>query len=180
MKGRCISVGDTSTLQIGQEYFLFPAGPNHYYVSRFNNVDAHFGCYQARYFDLMKETALEFRTKEDRFIGTSEMDGIRLKKGIVYVLGPVLYTWGRVQENCPSHCYVYEIEKDFERFIGCFPISVFRDIHLYNDKAIIEKVAEDQEEQQEAEQSAPEDSEVMSKENPIGLIERENGQLSFF
>lgn len=166
MKGRCISAGDTTTLKPEQEYFLFPAGSNHYYVSRFDNPNAHFGCYQAKYFELVKETVLEFRAKEDRFIGTSVMDGIRLKKGVAYVLGPVLYTWGRVRENSPSHCYVYEIERDSKQFIGCFPISVFKDIQLYHDKMITEKVAEEQEERYE--------------ECLMDLLETDSGQLSFF
>lgn len=50
MKGLCVDPGGTTTLKEGIEYFIFPNGSNHFYVSKFDNPKAHFGCYQKELF----------------------------------------------------------------------------------------------------------------------------------
>ncbi|MEC3796969.1 hypothetical protein ABEY46_19410 [Bacillus velezensis] len=49
LKGECLSA-DITPLEKGKEYFLFPLGESHFYVSKFNNVNAHCGAYQKKLF----------------------------------------------------------------------------------------------------------------------------------
>jgi hypothetical protein len=55
LQGVCIDVGETTTLRENQEYFLFDHGPNNYYVSRFDNVNAHFGSYEKKHFEKIED-----------------------------------------------------------------------------------------------------------------------------
>ncbi|EOO04909.1 hypothetical protein IAW_05726 [Bacillus cereus str. Schrouff] len=55
MQGICINADISTELKLGQEYYLFPAKPNHFYVSRFDNKGANFGCYQSERFRIIKE-----------------------------------------------------------------------------------------------------------------------------
>lgn len=62
MIGVCTESGATLTLIPGQKYYLFPNGPNHFYVSKFNSKDAHFGCYRSNYFEIAEESVTEEHT----------------------------------------------------------------------------------------------------------------------
>ncbi|EOO05014.1 hypothetical protein IAW_05833 [Bacillus cereus str. Schrouff] len=55
MKGICINADSSTELKLDQECYLFPAKPNHFYVSRFDNKGANFGCYQAERFRVIEE-----------------------------------------------------------------------------------------------------------------------------
>lgn len=57
MKGLCVDPGGTTTLTQGKEYFLFQNGPTHFYVCKFDNPKAHFGCYQKDLFQVIAEEA---------------------------------------------------------------------------------------------------------------------------
>lgn len=54
-RGVCIDVDHSDLLKEKVEYFLFPAKPSHYYVSRFNRKGAHFGCYPAERFQITEK-----------------------------------------------------------------------------------------------------------------------------
>ncbi|TSB47142.1 hypothetical protein [Alkalicoccobacillus porphyridii] len=55
MKAVCIETGDTALLQEQKEYFIFPNGESHVYVSKFDNQGAHFGCYEKDFFQEIVE-----------------------------------------------------------------------------------------------------------------------------
>lgn len=50
MKVVCIDDSNSEILVQGREYFIFPEGSVACYVSKFNNRNAHFGCYSAARF----------------------------------------------------------------------------------------------------------------------------------
>lgn len=54
MQGICINTGSTTVLREGQKYYLFDHGPN-YYVSNFDNVNAHMGSYRKDHFKLLQQ-----------------------------------------------------------------------------------------------------------------------------
>jgi hypothetical protein len=60
LRGVCIDIGATTTLTENKEYFLFEHGPNNYYVSRFDNVNAHFGSYGRKQFKVIEEPNQRF------------------------------------------------------------------------------------------------------------------------
>lgn len=47
IKGIC-DTDKYTPLEKGQEYYLFPCGEYHYYVSKFNSPTAHYGVYEKR------------------------------------------------------------------------------------------------------------------------------------
>jgi hypothetical protein len=55
MQGICINTGSTTVLREGQKYFLFDHGPNNFYVSKFDNVNAHMGSYRKTHFELVED-----------------------------------------------------------------------------------------------------------------------------
>lgn len=55
LQGVCIDNSQTTVLEKGKSYFLFPNGAHHYYVSIFPNQSAHKGCFQSRYFQIIKK-----------------------------------------------------------------------------------------------------------------------------
>lgn len=52
LEGVCIDTGGTLALKRDTTYFLFPNGENLFYVSRFPNEGAHFGCFRADLFQV--------------------------------------------------------------------------------------------------------------------------------
>lgn len=54
MKGICVDSTNSAVLEVSREYFLFPNGPNAYYVSKFDRETAHFGCFQAKRFEVLE------------------------------------------------------------------------------------------------------------------------------
>lgn len=55
VKGICIEDSISTVLEVGKTYFLLENGPNHFYVSRTININAHCGCFKKDYFQLLNE-----------------------------------------------------------------------------------------------------------------------------
>jgi hypothetical protein len=55
LQGICIDTGQSAVLERGTRYFLFPNGPRNFYVSKFPNQNAHKGCFQANYFQIIEK-----------------------------------------------------------------------------------------------------------------------------
>jgi DNA polymerase len=55
MQGICTKPPDSMVLQKGETYYLFPNGPDHVYVSKFPNQDAHMGCFELKHFEVILE-----------------------------------------------------------------------------------------------------------------------------
>lgn len=49
LKGICLT-NEFTPLEKGVEYFLFPLGSAHYYVSKFDSPGSHYGAFEARHF----------------------------------------------------------------------------------------------------------------------------------
>ncbi|SFI35543.1 hypothetical protein SAMN04488574_102440 [Bacillus sp. 71mf] len=154
VKAVCINADASTELQLEKEYFVFPVKWNHYYVSQFNNIDAHFGCYPKERFQLIEKDV--WSSEPDVQVPDLDQDtfyraqliwrakGHRSKPLKDYVIKPK-----------KTHCFFWHDRKR-EQFCGCFPLHWF---------ANFEPIVEQQEE---------------VKENHIVLIERFGGQLAFF
>jgi hypothetical protein len=55
LQGICVDTGETTVLEKGKKYFLFPGGSNNYYVSKFPNANAHTGCFRKSLFQIVQE-----------------------------------------------------------------------------------------------------------------------------
>lgn len=154
MKGICINLDVSSELKLDQEYFLFSAKPNHFYVSRFDNIHANFGCYEVERFQVIEGWPEEpkrdipqlDREKYYRADLIWRARGYRDKELKRYVM-----------KTSKTHCYFWH-DKERKRFVGCFPLHWFKDF-----KPMIEQ------------QSSQE-----INEQSIALLERPDGQLAFF
>lgn len=125
LKGLCINKGNTTVLTVGKQYFLFPNGEHHYYVSMFPNQRAHKGCFESSLFQLIsdndqqgKEIALSMNLDKDklyraRLIWKREgYNSIELKE---YFLVPH-----------KTHADFYD-DQALKVCRGCFPLHWFTD-----------------------------------------------------
>ncbi|MDP7981018.1 hypothetical protein [Bacillus multifaciens] len=156
MKAVCINADTSTELRLEQEYFIFPAKPNHYYVSRFDNVNAHFGSYQAERFHVVeeeewpKEPQMDIlKLDQDKFYHAQliwRQRGFKNKSLKEYVIKPKR-----------THCLFWH-DEERKRFCGCFPLHWFKNFVPVIEKEKPEKV----------------------EEQPIELLEKVDGQLAFF
>jgi hypothetical protein len=56
-----VDTGETTVLEKGKKYFLFPGGSNNYYVSKFPNANAHTGCFRKSLFQIVQEEESSFQ-----------------------------------------------------------------------------------------------------------------------
>ncbi|WP_025727734.1 hypothetical protein [Heyndrickxia ginsengihumi] len=94
MQGVCIDPGPTTTLQEGETYFLFDHGQNNYYVSRFDNINAHFGSYQRSYFKVINKSNDNEKTQEtkiQRFVAVVNRPRNGYRVGDKFLIGPSKY-----------------------------------------------------------------------------------------
>jgi hypothetical protein len=54
LQGVCVDPGQTEVLEKGKTYYLFLNGNEHYYVSVFPSQNAHKGCFQTKYFQVIE------------------------------------------------------------------------------------------------------------------------------
>ena len=74
MRGICIDNEAADVLQVGAVYYLFDHGPNNFYVSRFDNPNAHFGSYEKRRFELIQDEAEPEELPPDQWTQTTIFD----------------------------------------------------------------------------------------------------------
>jgi hypothetical protein len=163
LRGVCVNAERADLMETGEIFYLFPNGPDHVYVSRFDNPGAHFGCFErARFKELEAEAQEEAWPPEPPAI-LPELDQERLyrarliwrkpfykgKELGVYYVSP-LQTSG----------FFY---RDPERlqFCGCFPL------HWFADFSAVETVTEEPE-------TVIEEAEVIAEELPAAEWEQLN------
>ncbi|MFJ7552525.1 hypothetical protein ACIQXZ_01235 [Bacillus thuringiensis] len=158
MKGMCIDVDHSALLGINEEYFLFPAKPNHYYVSKFDRKESHFGCYPTERFKVVESEVLTPEPQinmpnldESKFYKAQliwRTKGYKDKPLKDYIINPK-----------GTHCFFWH-DPERKKLCGCFPMHWF---------ANFEELAEELEEVEET-----------PKQESVSLLERPDGQLAFF
>lgn len=135
MRGRYIGRDPLVSLKVEEDYYLFPNGPDYYYVSRFPNERAHTGCYERHLFKTFIET--EGVEKEP------EQKAIKLDKEKMYSARLIWRREGYSSTELKTyyikplntHCYFYEDAK-LTKFIGCFPMHWFDEFSEVDEKGI--------------------------------------------
>ncbi|MGG3446479.1 hypothetical protein [Bacillus nitratireducens] len=158
MKGICIDVDHSALLGINEEYFLFPAKPNHYFVSKFDRKESHFGCYPAERFQVVEKEVWAPEPQDN---------APKLDKSLLYRAQLIWRTKG--YKNKPlkdyiikpkgNHCFFWH-DRERKKLCGCFPIHWFTNF---------EELATEQEEIKET-----------PEQEFVSLLERPSGQLAFF
>jgi hypothetical protein len=125
LKGVCIDPGQTALLEKGKSYFLFPNGTMHYYVSKFPNRNAHKGCFQSKYFQLIENEAWP---QEPELLSII-LDPEKLYKAKLIWRKPG-YKSTELKEYYilpkTTHGYFYKDSK-LKECCGCFPLYWFAD-----------------------------------------------------
>ena len=140
---KCIDVGSTLTLQLNQEYYCFPNGPNHFYVSRFPKQGAQFGCFTREHF---RETQ---KVEEPPLIDLEQFNRDAIYEAeLIY---NKRYTSVRLQTYYirprQTHCNFY-MDLELTRLQGCFPLhwfTNFKEIKTYEAPVIVEEVVKEEE-----------------------------------
>jgi hypothetical protein len=127
LRGVCINPERTDLMEKGKTYYLFPNGPDHVYVSRFDNPGAHFGCFErSRFNELTEEKQADPWPPEPPVI-IPNLDREKLYKARL-IWRESFYKGKELGEYyitpLESSCFFYR-NPGKERFCGCFPIHWF-------------------------------------------------------
>lgn len=131
LQGICVDTAATTVLEKGKTYFLFPGGPNHYYVSKFPKENSHCGCFRKSLFQIVQEDEWppeppmhnvpvldSSKIYEAKLIWRTR--GYRDTKLGMYYLRP-----------SGTHAYFYH-DKELKRQGGCFPLHWFAEFREVN------------------------------------------------
>jgi hypothetical protein len=125
LQGICIDPGQTVVLEKGKSYFLFPNGTKHYYVSKFPNRNAHKGCFEAIYFQIIKKE--EWPQKPERL--SISLDPEKIYKANLIWRKPG-YKSTELKEyyvrSKTTNGYFYP-DSNLKECGGCFPLHWFDD-----------------------------------------------------
>jgi hypothetical protein len=124
LQGICVDTGETTVLEKGKKYFLFPGGPDYYYVSKFSNVNAHTGCFRKSLFQIVQEDEWPSEPSADNVpvLDSSKIYAAKLvwrKRGYGQVKLGMYYLQPK-----KTHAYVYR-DKQLKKCVGCFPLHWF-------------------------------------------------------
>jgi hypothetical protein len=163
LQGVCVDTGETTVLEKGKKYFLFPGGSNNYYVSKFPNANAHTGCFRKSLFQIVQEDEWPPEPSTDNVpvLDSSKIYAAKLiwrKRGYEQV--PLTTYYLRPSR---THGYVYR-DKQLEKCVGCFPLhwfTEFREVDEEEDETN-EAVFETEEPERETKEEMPENFEQMS------------------
>jgi hypothetical protein len=124
LQGICVDTGETTVLEKGKKYFLFPGGSNNYYVSKFPNANAHTGCFRKSLFQIVQEDEWPPEPSADNVpvLDSSKIYAAKLvwrKRGYEQVKLGTYYL-----QPARTHAYVYR-DKQLKKCVGCFPLHWF-------------------------------------------------------
>jgi hypothetical protein len=123
LQGICIDPGQTVVLEKGKNYFLFPNGTQHYYVSKFPNKHAYKGCFQTKYFQIIQK---------EEWSNEPDVKALGLDQGKVYKANLIWrrpgYKSTELQEYYvrpkTTNGYFYK-DSNLKECNGCFPLHWF-------------------------------------------------------
>jgi hypothetical protein len=123
LRGICTDLGQTAVLKLGKSYYLFPNGTKHYYVSNFPSRDAHKGCFQVKYFQIIEKDTRSSEPEMREF----QLDHGKLYKAELIWRKPG-YKTVELKEYfirpLTTHGDFYH-DINFSKLGGCFPLHWF-------------------------------------------------------
>lgn len=156
LQGICVDPAATTVLEKDRKYFLFPAGANHYYVSRFPNAGSHCGCFRKSLFQIVqdeqyqqqqekerhdwigrKRLSKELTTKEDEWppeppaYNVPTLDSSKIYKAkLIWTTRAYKTELGTYfLKPIEKNAYVFREyrDKQLKKHVGCFPLHWFTD-----------------------------------------------------
>jgi hypothetical protein len=168
LQGICIDHGQTVVLEKGKSYFLFPNGTQHYYVSNFPNKNAHKGCFQTQYFQIIEKEKWPLEPEIKNF----NLDPEKVYRAKLIWRKPG-YKFLELKEyfvkQCKTHVDFYH-NSSLKEYGGCFPLHWFTNLVEVQQEEIVQEIS---------------NSVIKSEENDLIPIESDPKtikyiQLSFF
>jgi hypothetical protein len=119
-----MDTGASTVLEKGKKYFLFPNGPEHYYVSKLPKESSNHGCFHKSLFKLVREDEWPPEPAADSIpeLDSSKVYKARLiwrKRGYEQIQLGTYYL-----HPAGTHAYVYR-DKQLKKCVGCFPVHWF-------------------------------------------------------
>ncbi|MFY0521618.1 hypothetical protein ACOMCU_27985 [Lysinibacillus sp. UGB7] len=146
MQGLCMDSGNSTNLQNGDIYYLFPHGGQAFNVSRFPRKGSHFGTYQKDRFKIVED---EDKWPQEPVKPNNQQT---LEKGKVYKAELVWRSKGYAESTqpgtyfiaavnncyvCKTDCYFY-LDAERQQPKGRFPLHWFTNIQEYDENAVVE------------------------------------------
>jgi hypothetical protein len=163
LQGICVDTGETTVLEKGKKYFLFPGGSNNYYVSKFPNANAHTGCFRKSLFQIVQEDEWPPEPSADNVpvLDSSKIYAAKLvwrKRGYAFIQLGTYYL-----QPARTHAYVYR-DKQLEKCVGCFPLHWFAEFREVDEEEneTNEVIVETEVPEHETKEEMPENFEQMS------------------
>ncbi|OAH53103.1 hypothetical protein AWH48_12155 [Domibacillus aminovorans] len=138
LQGTCI---DSDVLGAGETFYLFPAGTDYVYASRFPRKSAHTGCFPIDRFKVKEEV----KTSEWPPEPPKRAVGIELNE--VYV-AKLVWCWEASKDRCDREYYViargsgshvdYYPNPELEGLLGSLPVHWFENFRLAENLHAIE------------------------------------------
>ena len=142
VKCKCIDEGNTSTLRTNEEYYCFPNGDQYYYVSRFPNKGAHFGCFNKSFFEEVVDSV------EPPTFNTDFLD--REKVYLAELVFRKKYNSVKLQDYYirprKTHCNFFR-DPQLMKMEGCFPLhwfTNFREVEFVEPEPVVEEIVEEE------------------------------------
>jgi hypothetical protein len=161
LQGICVDIGETTVLEKEKKYFLFPGGPDCYYVSKFSNANAHTGCFHKSLFQIVQEDEWPPEPDADNVpvLDSSKIYVAKLiwrKRGYKHIALGMYYLQPK-----QTHAYVYR-DKQLKKCVGCFPLHWFECFREVDADETNEVVFETEVLECEPKEEMPENFEQMS------------------
>ncbi|OAT74865.1 hypothetical protein [Parageobacillus thermoglucosidasius] len=139
LQGICVDTAATTVLEKGKTYFLFPGGPNHYYVSKFPKENSHFGVFRKSLFQIVQE---------DEWPPEPPADSIPVLDSSKIYAAKLIWTTRAYKTELgtyymkplKAHAYVYR-DKQLKKCVGCFPLHWFAEFREVNEEENVTNVA---------------------------------------
>ncbi|OES45253.1 hypothetical protein [Domibacillus iocasae] len=140
LQGACV---DPEIFPASETFFLFPAGTDYVYASRFPQKSAHIGCYEKKNFHIkeVNETP-EWQPEPPKRADAIECQVIYSAKLIwcwEHSKKMIDQTYFVIARGSGSHVDVYA-NVDLTNMRGCFPIHWFENFGLVDQETEIEKI----------------------------------------
>jgi hypothetical protein len=162
LQGVCVDAAATTVLEKGKTYFIFPNGPDYYYVSNFPQVNSHQGCFHKSLFKLVQEDEWPPEPAVDNVpvLDSSKIYAAKLiwrKRGYQQVKLGTYYL-----QPSETHAYVYR-DKQLKKCVGCFPLHWFTEFREVDEEEneTNEVIVETEVPEHETKEEMPENFEQM-------------------
>jgi hypothetical protein len=138
LQGTCI---DNDILPAGETFYLFPAGTDYVYASRFPRKNAHTGCFSIDRFRSIKEA------EAAEWLPEPPKRAVEIELNKVYV-AKLIWCQEALKDRCNKEYYIiargsgrhvdYYSNPELKRMLGSLPVHWFENFRIAENSLVIE------------------------------------------